>query len=57
MNAAKIKHSNLEVSFQNPEDATAFQEMISELNIGNSTQDQLYLLEAMCFAGVSYTVQ
>ncbi|MBQ1573099.1 MAG: hypothetical protein IIZ78_18360 [Clostridiales bacterium] len=49
--------NNLEVSFQNPEDATAFQAMISELGIEDAPQDQLYLLEAMCFAGVSYVIE
>ena len=48
--------NSLEVSFQNPEDATAFQAMISELGIEDAPKDQLYLLEAMCFAGVNYTV-
>ena len=53
----RVSMSNsLKVEFQNPEDESNFQEMISELNIGDSPQDQLYLLTAMAYAGVSYSV-
>ena len=44
MNAAKIKHSNLEVTFQNQEDQNNFQAMVLELGIEDAPQNQLYLL-------------
>lgn len=51
-----ILSDKLQVEFQNPQDKANFQAMISELGIEDAPQDQLYLLEAMCFAGVNYTV-
>ena len=53
----RVSMSNsLQVEFQNPQDKANFQAMISELGIEDTPKDQLYLLEAMCFAGVNYTV-
>lgn len=53
----KVSMSNsLLVEFQNPEDESNFQAMISELGIEDAPKDQLYLLEALCLAGVSYTI-
>lgn len=49
--------NSLEVSFNDPQDKANFQAMISELGIEDAPQDQLYLLEAMSYAGVGYTVQ
>lgn len=47
---------NLEVTFQNQEDKNNFQAMVLELGIDSDPQMQLYLLESMCYAGVSYEV-
>lgn len=47
---------NLEVTFQNDDDKKNFQAMILELGIESDPQMQLYLLESMCYAGVSYEV-
>lgn len=47
---------NLEVIFQNQEDKNNFQAMVLELGIESDPQMQLYLLESMCYAGVSYDI-
>jgi hypothetical protein len=53
----RVSMSNsLQVEFQNPQDKANFQVMISELGIEDVPQDQLYLLTAMAYAGVSYEV-
>lgn len=51
-----IMTDNLQVTFQNAEDETNFKEMVKDLNIENDPRMQLYLLNAMCYAGVSYDV-
>lgn len=51
-----IMTDNLEVTFQNAEDETNFKEMVKDLKIENDPRMQLYLLNAMCYAGVSYDV-
>lgn len=48
--------NSLEVSFNDPQDKANFQAMISELGIEDAPQDQLYLLEAMSYAGVGYMI-
>ena len=48
--------SRLDVTFQNPEDRDFFIQTVSDLGIEDSAKQQLYMLEAMCFAGVNYTV-
>lgn len=54
--ASTIITDNLEVTFQNQEDQNNFQAMVLELGIESDPQMQLYLLESMCYAGVSYEV-
>ena len=51
-----ILTDNLEVTFQNKEDQNNFQAMVLELGIESDPQMQLYLLESMCYAGVSYDI-
>lgn len=49
--------NNLQVTFKNAQDKTNFEDIVTELGIGEDPQAQLYLLESMSFAGVSYDIQ
>ena len=49
--------SRLDVTFQNQDDKDFFLRTVSDLGIEDAPQDQLYLLEAMCFAGVNYVIE
>ena len=49
--------SRLDVTFQNQDDKDFFLRTVSDLGIEDAPQDQLYLLEAMCFAGVTYVIE
>ena len=48
--------SRLDVTFQNQDDKDFFLRTVSDLGIEDSARQQLYLLEAMSFAGVSYQI-
>ena len=49
--------NSLEVTFNDPEDRDFFIQTVSDLGIEDSAKQQLYLLEALSFAGVSYVIE